>query len=644
MNSSANWCLISVQEWVEGGNLTGHDHLITVTGYNTFCLKGFSLMLILGINDSHDASACLLKDGKVLAAASEERYQRIKSTAGYPKNVIEALFAATGCKASDLDHVAVGTKFLVPTNLLNLNATFSVNDFFRFNEEYYYPIIYQNKSGRLADIFPNYKPKGEVHYPTGKIPFVASAEISLAEIESLQPFRRNHIAKFLGIDPAKIEFYDHHLCHAYYAYFSNPQRHCSTAVVTSDSGGDKTYCMVGMFENGKFREIHRNRNSLIGKFYTQSTLLLGMRPNEHEYKLMGLAPYASESYKKGPRDVFMAALQVDGLDFKKDPGIRDFHFYLKERLKTFRFDGIAGGVQDWVEDLLVEWFQNIHKETKCRDFVYAGGVANNVKANQKITEQSFVDSFFIPAGPGDENLSVGACYLAYEQSKLADKTPFEIAPMNNAYLGPKYDLRDIENFESHPFIQKHYDVYALDYSRVANLLASGEVIGVMFGEMEFGSRALGHRSLLADPSNPDMIRKINDLIKKRDFWMPFTPSILDECYDDYVINPKNIASNFMTITFDSTAKAKKDLVSAIHPYDHTARPQRVSEIDNPSYYRILKSFKERTGVGALLNTSLNIHGRPIVDKPIDLLNEILLEGGIELRVIVIDKRIFIKKL
>jgi len=600
-------------------------------------------MLLLGINDSHDASACLMRDGKVILAIQEERFQRIKGIAGFPLEAVRFIFKHQGITAADLDEVAVASTHLVPTNLFNMYASFSIDDFFELQEQYYYPRIYEGKQPKLLDVFPNFKPVGKMYYPLEKQKFQTSAEMNKDELDQIQNFRRESIAKLLEVPLAKIDFYDHHLCHAYYGLYSQQGRPDTTVVVTADGGGDGTYCTVSLFADGKLTTLERNRTNIIAKLYSTTTLIMGMRPNEHEYKIMGLAPYSAEHQKKAARKIFLDALDVDGLGFKKNPAVKDFYHYFKSRLQRFRFDGIAGGLQDFVEIRLSAWFENIYEATKCSRFIFSGGLANNVKANKAIAEKPFVDSFFVPPGPGDESISIGACYLALE--KLKGKTAYiSTTGFQDAYLGQDVDPQDFEKFVNSSFIREEFKrIEKADYSQVAKVLAQGEVIALINGRMEFGSRALGARSFIADPSRSDTVRKINELVKKRDFWMPFTPSILDEDYDRYVYNPKMIDSSFMTTSFDSKEDYRKQIISTLHPHDFTVRPQRVCESTNPVYYRILKAFKELTGIGVVLNTSLNIHGKPIVCQPTDLEKELLKEGSVRLNHLFICGDLFIRK-
>ena len=600
-------------------------------------------MIILGINDSHDASACIVKDGKLLVAIAEERIQRVKGTAGFPIGAINECLDYTGIKKTDIDLIAFGSKYITPNNIWNMSATLSVHDHFSLQDDYYFPIIHKGENIKLADIFPNYKPVSRLSYPYEKIPFGMTNELDESVFEHINKMRIQHASQELNIDKDKIKFFDHHSCHAYYAFYNSNLRNKDIALVTADAGGDGLYSSVCHVKNGQFIEIHRARNNLIGKIYSSITLLLGMKPNEHEFKVMGLAPYASELQKKGPRKVFDECLKVNGLDFVKNEEMIDHFQYFKERLKGFRFDGIAGALQDFTEALLSEWFENISKQLNTNDFVYCGGISNNIKANKAISEKNFVKSFFVPAAPSDENLSIGACYMAiYEE--YGYEAAMEIIQKNStAYWGPSITATDINLFSNNEYITKHYERKEnVDYEQLADILSKGEIIAVCFDNMEFGSRALGHRSLIADPSNPESLKKINELIKKRDFWMPFTPSIIDYKYDDYLVNKKDLPTSFMTMSFDTKSMGKKNLISAIHPYDQTVRPQKVSIETCPRYYKLIDYFYKKTGVGAVLNTSLNIHGKPIVNHPIEIVNEILMQN-IPLNYILINDNLFSRK-
>ena len=603
-------------------------------------------MLILGINDTHDASACLIKDGILLAAAAEERFRRVKMIGSYPEKAIEHVLKFTGYSSSDLNQVAVATKSLPGSLLWNTVADFSIKDWLTLHENYFYDKIYKKKKVSLKSFFPKFKPSVKLGYPIDKIKFEANSDTQKNNLRTIRDVREEYISKFLKIDKKIIKFYDHHLCHGLYAYFvfAKEIKNKKVALVTLDSGGDDTYNCISTIHNGKLKLISNSTKSLIGQIYESVTLILGMNPAKHLYKVMGLAPYASDHHKSGPRNIFLKSFSVKGIKFFRNPKMKDYFTYFKKKLNHYRFDGIAGGVQDFVEIRLVEWFKNISKETNCNHFIFSGGVANNVKANKILLEQKFVKSLYIPPGPGDESLSIGAAYAAMVSKKGLSKTAKLVNKIENAYWGPDLDDKEILKFKLHPLIKKNFiQIKDKHFKRTSTILAQGEILFFCYGRMEFGQRALGHRSILCDPSKFESIKKINTTIKKRDFWMPFTPSILKKFSRKYVINPKNISSNFMTTCYDTTEIGRTHLKAAIHPYDFTVRPQIVTKKTCPVYYKLIEEFYKKTGIGGLLNTSLNIHDKPIVCQPLDIVNEILINNNKAINYIYVQDTLYKRK-
>ena len=388
-----------------------------------------------------------------------------------------------------------------------------------------------------------------------------------------------------------------------------------------DGFGDGANGTVSIANPGEMiNEISRSSNCNIGRMYRYATLLLGMRPAEHEYKLMGLAAYNSSKYGDDAYKIYAETLQVDGLRFKYKKEIKDHFFYFKDKLEGQRFDAIAYGIQKRTEELLTEWIKNGIEETGISNVVMSGGVAQNIKANKLICEIPKLNHLFIPPGPGDDSISIGAAYQEYASNY---KSLESLESYNDAYMGPSYS-DDLIKKEIDKYISEGYVVKKLDYDEIANYLEKGDIVARFGGgRMEFGSRALGNRSILADPRKPSVIHHINKLVKMRDFWMPFAPSIIEEREKDYMINPKNIDAKYMQIGFDSTPLAEEDIPAGLHPFDRTARPQIVRKKDNPEYYLLIKAFEKLTGVGALLNTSFNIHGEPIVGSPYDAINTFL---------------------
>jgi len=308
---------------------------------------------------------------------------------------------------------------------------------------------------------------------------------------------------------------------------------------------------------------------------------------------------------------------VEGLHIKFNEKPKDLYFHFLESFQGHRFDGIAGALQVFLENLLTTWVQNCVDETGIKRIVFAGGVAQNIKACKKISGLETVDDLLVSPAAGDSSLPIGACYYAMWNYLTQHNLDTGIMkPLDNIYLGPEYPDEEIQEVLKEKGMYSKYRVTkGLDPRDIARLLTEGKIIARCAGRMEFGLRALGNRSILADPRDYRIVRKINEAIKFRDFWMPFTPTILAEREADYIVNPKNLSSPFMTMAFDSTELAQKELIAALHPADLTVRPQILQEKRNPGYYSIIKEFEKLTGVGGILNTSFNLHGYPIVLGP-----------------------------
>lgn len=601
-------------------------------------------MNIIGISDTHDSSCCLIQDGKIVFACAEERFQRIKNFGSFPVQSLRYIKKKFKLNSNNIDYIAVANLSLPSTNLLGLNSQFSIEDHLKFQEKYFYEHIYNNKKIKLSNIFPKYKFQGEGYYPTNKIKLSTSLESASDEVE-LNKMRLKYISKFFKIKKDKVLFFDHHRCHAFYAYYMNPLKE-DVNVVTSDGGGDKTYETVHSVKKGKFELIHRGRTSLIGKIYGSITLLLRMHPVRHHYKVMGLAPYTSTYNLDKVKKIFHSSLFIKNksLKFNKNKEMKDFYFYFVEKLKIFRFDTISRGLQEFTEELLIRWFKNIYLKTKIKNFIFSGGVANNIKANKKLNEQEFVKAMIIPPGPGDENLSIGAAFsLIYD--KIGHKSASKyIKKIHNAYFAYDIDEKNLDSFKRDKNIQKFYSYKKdINFEKTAQKIKNGQIIAFCIGKMEFGSRALGHRSFVCDPSNLKTKERLNDLIKQRDFWMPFTPSIISEDFSKYVKGKSKYCNSYMTLSFETTELARKNLIAAIHPKDLTIRPQKVTKQTCPRYYKLIKKFKKYSGIGAVLNTSLNIHEKPIIMDPKDIIKDFILTKNIFIDNIYVHDTLFTLK-
>lgn len=570
-------------------------------------------MIVLGIHDGHNASAALTIDGNLVSAVAEERLSRKKHHYGFPGLAISAVLKEAGISLSDIDRIAMSTATLPPSYFYTCrNAQFTIADYWKEQKEYWYPKLYEGKDPNYLEIFAKYVDKETFPYNNNLIK-------DENDHKGMWKARVEYVCKMLNVDADIIAVHDHHTCHAYYGYVSSPaSRDHDVLIYTMDGGGDGTNGTVSVGSCGEpLKFLSRSSNCNIGRIYRYATLLLGMRPADHEYKLMGLAAYNTFEHAKEAYEVFAETLQVVGLGFSYRKPVKDHFFHFKDRLEGMRFDAIAYAVQKRTEELLCEWIRNGVKQTGIKNIIMSGGVSQNIKANKLIWEQDEIDYLFIPPGPGDESISIGAAYL--ESIKMGVNIR-DINPIKNGYFGISYSDIDIKSAIGE-YSSEGWTVQGMNNELVADLLAKGDIVA-RFGnnQNEFGARALGNRSIIADPRRQDVIHHINKLVKMRDFWMPFAPSILEEREHDYIVNPKNIDARFMAVGFDSTDLAKEHLTAGLHPFDKSGRPQIVRKIDNPGYHALISAFEKLTGVGAVLNTSFNIHGESIVSSPQDALD------------------------
>ncbi len=577
-------------------------------------------MYILGIHDSHCATAALLKDGKLVAAASEERFTRNKNQTGFPFRAVNYCLKSAKIKGTDIALLVFAGTSLPPF----LSTAVAVR-----SQKQVLPMGFL-KIGKTI----YFKLRSLLVYLEYKIPFFPNLEAPMTNLifgffqRRFEREIQNLISKKTGINPKKFIKLDHHLAHTFAALYSSPfpSQNKDLIVFTCDGGGDSLSATISLYQNSKLKRVMENSvYDSLGTFYSYITMFLGMRVLEHEYKVMGLAPYAPEFGKNLAYQILKPLITVEKktLKFKTKMNSELFGLYMEEQLRRVRFDFIAGAAQQICEETLTDWVKAAISKYKIKRVACGGGVFMNVKANQKIAALLEVKEVFFMPSAGDESNAIGAAFWGYQQ--LTGKMPL---PINHLYLGPKNTKREIEKTLRKRKIRRKYQVklYPQIEKKVASLLAQGEIVARFAGRMEWGARALGNRSILADASLPNVKETINKMIKKRDFWMPFAPVILEEEQGKYLINPKKIDAPYMIITFNSTKKAQEDLRAAMHPYDKTLRPQIIEESTNPSYYQILKEFKKLTGKSGLLNTSFNIHGEPIVCSPEDALSTLARSG------------------
>ncbi|MBF0343329.1 MAG: carbamoyltransferase [Nitrospirae bacterium] len=578
-------------------------------------------MKILSISVSHEANAALAIDGQIVAAAAEERFTRLKMDMRYPKLAIDFCLKSAGIEPSQLDYVVLVTEDDDPTQyMVNRIATFSVDDFVREQHQYWKPRLLENKEVNYLSVFSD------------KI-FENYYDMSIFMKETMSPekrselyldMRKNAIIRHLDVDPFKIKTVKHERSHSYYGYYANHLRG-RVLVITMEGAGEYSNSTISIFEDNNLKEISNTKENHIGHLYKFITLLLGMKPSQHEYKVMGLAPYANTKEVEKANRVFQNLFEIDGLNIRLKERPQDFYFWFLKKLEGCRFDGIAGALQKTVEDITVKMVKHCCEELDVSNVVLSGGVAQNIKACQSIGEIENVKNLCVAPTSGDGSLSIGGCY--YMIDRICEQNGIEknsIKPLESVYLGPEYSKDEIDNaISKHDLSGKYRLAKNITDDFIVEHLCQDKVIARFSGKMEFGQRALGNRSIIANPSNIKMIRKLNTKIKFRDFWMPFTPTILDSHENRYIINPKQLRSPFMTLAFNTTELFQEKAPAAIHPADDTARPQILERTHNPKYYDLIKAFEQRTGIGALLNTSMNLHGEPMVCSPDDAIHTFL---------------------
>ncbi len=572
-------------------------------------------MIILGIYDGHNASASLSIDGEIVCAVQEERFTKRKNETGFPQKSIKYIMNKFSLSNENIDEVAMSTIERTDINNIQypIDAVFSIDDYIDMMADYWKPKL-------AGEDYPKDYAKQifEKKYPNEKNVYTipdSFYELSKENVqESVRGVVVDYISKFVGIPKDKINFYDHHTCHVMYGYYSNVNKKKSTIGITVDAYGDGRNQTVWKIESDKFELLAESAECDIARLYRMVTLYLRMKPLEHEFKVMGLAPYAKERYSKEVSVIFKDLMEFDGLAVVYKDRPADLYAFLEEKLKYFRFDNIGGGIQDYTELMLCELFTRAAKETNIKNFVFSGGVAMNVKANKALGDLDCVDDLFVAGSSSDESQSIGACYYANNKKGIVNK------PLENLFLGTENSNSEIEEYLSGYKSSDKFNVSVVNNQQIAQLLADGEVVARVVDKMEFGSRALGNRSILANPSNPNIIQHINELIKGRDFWMPFAASVLDTYSDRYLVNPKNFESRYMAVAMDTKKEFLKDIKAGTHPYDETIRPQILTKKQSPKYYDLIEKFSEITGIGSLLNTSYNLHGLPVVNDVADAIH------------------------
>lgn len=554
-----------------------------------------------------------MKGGGILYAASEERFTRRKNDSGYPTRTIQD--AIVRCKITDekIEKIVLASQNVSPVQFLCDAGEYSIADWLKEQKEYWLPKLLEDKKINYFDVFRE-KLIHNKHEDLMEL-LINEPEEKWAEIWN--EWRIEKVSKDFGVSKDKVQVINHEFGHAAYGlYGSWFEEYEDVMTVVCDGYGDESNASIYVHNNGKLQQIARYTDFNIGRVYRYITLLLGMKPNEHEFKVMGLAPYASPYIYEKPLEVFRNAYRFEDGKIIVNMELKDNYFYFKERLEGMRFDGIAAGLQIFTEEMLEQLITYWMQKTNKRRCIISGGVALNIKANMEIGKMECVDDLFVTGSAGDESLCIGSIYAYLDNENRG----CEIQKISTMYLGETIEANEVEDAVSRYKDDPHYIVISDPKSeQIAKYIADGYILGRVAGRMEFGARALGNRSIIADPRKQETITIINKKIKNRDFWMPFTPSILKEDEEKYLDNPKGFQYPFMSVACESTDLAKQELKAALHPADFTIRPQLVTEEMNKEYYDLIKAFKKITGVGGVLNTSLNIHGYPIVRTAKDAL-------------------------
>ena len=440
--------------------------------------------------------------------------------------------------------------------------------------------------------------------------------------------------KKIGFKEKNIYFLPHYLLHHYQAFYSCISKNFNqnNIIVHCEGDGGVYNHAISKFNKSRGIELIKGTNNFnLGRLYQWTTLNLNMLPYHDEYKVMGLAPYSDadvnhDLYKSFSK-FFYLNKKTGLIDTKKN--LNDLYFTFKKLINNTRFDKVAAILQKFLEDLLLKFFRNIEINFKPDNIFYGGGVAMNVKANLHISSNlKKTKNFFVPLSPADETNVFGGNFFLIEKHFLKNNISLDnIKPLENIYLGNKYELK-----KTYFNKLQNYNISKYSKKNICIKIKNGDVIGRYFGRAEFGQRALGNRSILASISYPGIVEKINKKIKSRDFWMPFALSITDDELKKYFYKNKSLDPFYMTTCYK--LKSEVDInkfKNVVHSADRTGRPQVVTKKNNLEYFNLLNELKKTTGIGAILNTSFNIHKKTIVetiDDAIKVLKTTNLDGVI----------------
>lgn len=537
-------------------------------------------MLILGLADNHDAGAALVQDGALVAACGQERIDRQKNSGAFPWGALDAVLDQVGARARDVDRVVFGTSF-TPSWLLRRFPNFHKRK--------------KEAGGQFDPLLNAY-----IAYQV----FLRRSGLYTAEVEANRRLLEGRLRE-RGFVKASIAMMEHHEAHAHAAYRTQP--HTTSLILTVDAMGDGVTATAAVGQVGQInRHWAQSGFSAINTFYSRITEWLGFIANRHEGKVTGLAALAEAP--DALLEHLRGQLRFVGPGFTRLNYLRrqakDDLFY--GRLGEFSREQVAAAVQTVLEEVVVAYVRYWIERSGVADVSVCGGIFANVKLNQRLIELPELRSLYVFPNMGDGGLCVGAA--------LGDAgVPPHTLP--GLYLGPSYTQNQIAREANIAGLRP--DRPADMAEAVAELLVAGKVVARFDGAMEFGPRALGNRSILFRPDDPSVNTWLNERLRRSEF-MPFAPAVLAEdaprLFRGYDKAPQ--CARFMTTCFDCTDLFKRQAPGCVH-VDGTARPQVVSDEDNPGFAAILRRFRAKTGIPALINTSFNMHEEPIVCSPHD---------------------------
>lgn len=543
-------------------------------------------MYILGISAFfHDSAACILQDGKIIAAAEEERFSRKKHDNSLPKLAIDFCLKQANILIEDVDLIV-----------------FYEKPFLKFD--------------RILDTIKKSTPFG-FNFFRKAIKIWTTEKLWIPTIIKKELFYNG-----------KIIFSEHHEAHAAGAFFTSPFN--ESAIITIDGVGEKTCTSIGVGKENKVSMLKEQYYPhSFGLFYSAFTQYCGFKVNSGEYKLMGLAPYGKPTYKKLILENIISInskgevqLNLKYFSFEQGESTINLKFCNlfgnpirneNDIMSQFYCD-IAASVQEITDDFLITIAKYTKEITGLSNLCMSGGVALNCKANGKLLSSKIFENIWVQPASGDGGCAIGAAFVGWNHYLDEERVKMIDSLGNQIYLGSSYTSEEIMSvLDKYEIRYSHIDDLEL-YKKVATLLADKKIVGWFQGRMEFGPRALGNRSILASPLFEDMKSYINQKIKLREGFRPFAPVVLEEKASEWFFIPNS--SKYMLFTYKSDKRNK--IPSCIHE-DETARVQTLSKNDNEKLHRLISEFNNLTSSPVLINTSFNVRGEPIVESPLDAL-------------------------